>query len=175
MPFERRKLYRMYSCCIELILLHLIIIFFQNKEILKFGVHTGVYDVFFPLSGHPTAYGVPGPGIRSDSQLQPRPQLWQQWIHNHCAGLGIKPVSRCPRDTTTRFVPQQDYDYTVTFYTLCAPHLGKQYIHLDVLFFLSTIQNKQWKKPLQWVQCLMCTDSDGMLGWREPALGDLVQ
>lgn len=33
---------------------------------------------FFFFFGLPMAYGIPGPGIRSESQLQPTPQLW--WI-----------------------------------------------------------------------------------------------
>ena len=37
---------------------------------------------FFFLFGHPAAYGVPRPGIRSELQLQPKPQLWQHRILN---------------------------------------------------------------------------------------------
>lgn len=34
--------------------------------------------LFFPFFvGHPTAYGVAGPGIKSQSQMQPKPQLRQ--------------------------------------------------------------------------------------------------
>ena len=32
--------------------------------------------------GHPAAYGAPGPGIRSEPQLLPMPQLWQCQIPN---------------------------------------------------------------------------------------------
>ena len=34
------------------------------------------------LFGHPMAYAVPGPGIRTELQLQPTPQLQQRWILN---------------------------------------------------------------------------------------------
>ena len=33
--------------------------------------------VFFFFFGHPTAHGIPGPGIRSELQLGPMLQLWQ--------------------------------------------------------------------------------------------------
>ena len=38
-------------------------------------------DLYF-FFGHPTAYGVPGLGIRSELQLQPKPQLRQCPIRN---------------------------------------------------------------------------------------------
>ena len=37
---------------------------------------------FFVCFGHPTAYGVPGPGIRSEPQLQCTLKLWQCQILN---------------------------------------------------------------------------------------------
>ena len=42
------------------------------------------------LFGHPVAYGVPRPGIRSEPQLRPMPQLGQRQILY--AGPGIKPL-----------------------------------------------------------------------------------
>ena len=41
-----------------------------------------IYNHIFLFSffSHPAAYGVPGPGIRSKSQLWPKPQLWQHWV-----------------------------------------------------------------------------------------------
>ena len=33
-------------------------------------------NLFFSFFGHPTAYGVPGPGIRAKPQFWPKPQLW---------------------------------------------------------------------------------------------------
>ena len=41
---------------------------------------------FFFFFGHSSAYGVPGPGIRSELQSRPNLQLWQHWILKHCAG-----------------------------------------------------------------------------------------
>ena len=35
---------------------------------------------------------VPRPGIESQLQLQPMPQLQQCWIFNHCAWPGIESV-----------------------------------------------------------------------------------
>ena len=35
---------------------------------------------FFCVSWPPVAYGVPGPGIRAEPQLQPTPRLWQHRI-----------------------------------------------------------------------------------------------
>ena len=37
------------------------------------------------------AIEVPRPGIKSELQLQPTPQLWQLWILNPCTRLGIEP------------------------------------------------------------------------------------
>ena len=48
--------------------------------------------------GRPVAYGVPRPGIRSEPQLQPKPQLQQHWTLNPRAGPGIKPVSQCSQE-----------------------------------------------------------------------------
>ena len=36
--------------------------------------------ILFLIFGRPEAYGVPGPGIRSEPQSQPKPQLWQHRI-----------------------------------------------------------------------------------------------
>ena len=60
----------------------------------------------FFFFGHPTADGVPGPGIRPKLQLQPTPQLWKHWILNHCAGLGIESASQRSRDAADPIVPQ---------------------------------------------------------------------
>ena len=35
-----------------------------------------------PIFGHPEAYGVPGPGIRSEAQSLPKPKLQQRRILN---------------------------------------------------------------------------------------------
>ena len=51
-------------------------------------------DFFF--FGHPVAYGVPRPGIRSNPQLRPMPQLQELKSLNHCAGPGIQSASQCP-------------------------------------------------------------------------------
>ena len=50
---------------------------------------------------HPLAYGVPGPGIRSEQQLQPTPDPL-----THCARPGIKPMSWCCRDAVNPIAPQ---------------------------------------------------------------------
>ena len=39
------------------------------------------FCLFF-IFGHPQAYGVLGPGIRSELQLQSKLQMWQCWILN---------------------------------------------------------------------------------------------
>ena len=54
---------------------------------------------FFCLSA---AYGIPGPGIRSELQLQPTWQLWQCWTLNPLCWLardpGIEPASQHCRE-----------------------------------------------------------------------------
>ena len=56
------------------------------------------FFIFF--FGHPVAHGVPGPGIRSEPQLQPGSST-------HCTRLGIKPTSWCCRDTANPDAPQR--------------------------------------------------------------------
>ena len=51
---------------------------------------------FFPLFGHPTASGVPGPGIQSKLQLQPKLQLRQCWILNPPCQAGEQTRSPVP-------------------------------------------------------------------------------
>lgn len=51
--------------------------------------------------GHPEAYGVPRPGIRSELELQTNLKLQ----HPPC---GIKPVAQCSQDTTDLIAPQQE-------------------------------------------------------------------
>lgn len=48
-------------------------------------------DAFLPpfFFGHPKAHGVPGPGIRVEPQLPPRPQLQQGLIFNLPGGAGL--------------------------------------------------------------------------------------
>ena len=41
----------------------------------------------------PAAYGVPGPGIRSESQLQPTVHLWQRQILNPLCWARVEPKS----------------------------------------------------------------------------------
>ena len=56
------------------------------------------FFLFFSFLVHPMAYRVPGPGIRSNPQLWPMPQLWQCQILN-CAWLRIELESLYSRDT----------------------------------------------------------------------------
>ena len=54
-----------------------------------------------PFCAHPLAYGVPRPGIRSEPQLWPAPQLCGSAGYlTHCTGPGIESASQCSRDTT---------------------------------------------------------------------------
>ena len=45
----------------------------------------------FYFFGSPEAYVVNRPGIRSEPQLQPMPELWQCWILNLLCWQGIEP------------------------------------------------------------------------------------
>ena len=62
--------------------------------------------LFFFLCGCPKACGVPGPGIRSESQLRPILQLQQHRILTNCTRLGIESVSQDSRDAANPVVPQ---------------------------------------------------------------------
>ena len=61
---------------------------------------------FFFFFGHPMAYGVPGPGIRSKPQLQPKPQLWQCWILNPLCWAGVELMSQHSQDTANSIEPK---------------------------------------------------------------------
>ena len=63
-------------------------------------------DFFF--LGRPMAYGVPGPGIRSQPQLRPKPQLHNAGSFTHRAKLGIEPWSWCSQDATDPVAPQKE-------------------------------------------------------------------
>lgn len=65
----------------------------QAKQIMIFG-SGGVFCLFF-FFGHPEAYGVPVPGIRSQWQLQTMLQLQ----------LGMKPACWPCRDAADPIVP----------------------------------------------------------------------
>ena len=54
------------------------------------------------------ARGIPGPGIISELQLSPKPQLQQHQILNPLCRAGIKPVSHCSQDIADLIVPQQE-------------------------------------------------------------------
>ena len=66
---------------------------------------------FFFFFGRPEAYGAPRPEIRSEPQLQPKPQLWQCWILTPCVWQGIKPVSQCSQNATNHVVPQGEFQH----------------------------------------------------------------
>ena len=55
----------------------------------------------------PVAYGVLGPGIRSQPQFRAKPQVQQCWILNPLCWVGIKPASQSYRDAADPIAPQQ--------------------------------------------------------------------
>ena len=57
---------------------------------------------------YPTVHGVPGPGIRSELQLQPIPQLRQCRSLTHRARPGIEPASWYCKDAADCILPQQE-------------------------------------------------------------------
>ena len=63
---------------------------------------------FPPFFGHPKAYGVPRPGIRSQPELQPTSQVWERWILNPLAWAGDGTcVPQGSRDAADPIGPQQ--------------------------------------------------------------------
>ena len=54
--------------------------FFNWAVFLFLSCRRSFFSCFFFFFGLPVAYGVPGPGIRSEPQLQPVPQLQQYQI-----------------------------------------------------------------------------------------------
>ena len=68
-----------------------------------------LFKVFFAFFGHPMAYGIPRPGIRSELQLRAMPQLYNAGSLTRCAGVGIEPAFLCSRDTADSVGPQQDF------------------------------------------------------------------
>ena len=103
------KLCRQNSLCIQMHALSMIILF-EMKPLpvspIKF-FFTLPYFIFVYFFGHPVSHGVPGPGIRSKPQLQPKLQVNTRSF-THCTGLGIESSSQCCRDTGEPIVPQQE-------------------------------------------------------------------
>ena len=56
------------------------------------------------------------PGIKSEPQLQPKPQLQNTRSLNHRAGPGIKPVSHAFQDTANLIASQQELLSFVLFF-----------------------------------------------------------
>lgn len=82
----------------------------------------GVLDVLVFFFGHREAYGVPGPEIRFELQLQSKLQLQQCWILNNCAGLEIEPASQRSQDAEHLVMPQQEllgtgFDVSLEFFS----------------------------------------------------------
>ena len=63
---------------------------------------------FFLFFGCPAAYGIPRPGIISQIQLQPKPQLWQCQIPNPLCWAGAGTLSQRSQDATDPVVPQRE-------------------------------------------------------------------
>ena len=64
--------------------------------------------------GHLTAYGIPGPGVRSELQLWPAGVAMLDPL-THRAGPGMQPVSWCCRDATDAVVPWQELREVLIF------------------------------------------------------------
>ena len=64
---------------------------------LIFVLHLGFFFLFL-FFGHPAAYGVPRPGIRSKPLFCPMPQLQQRWILNPLCWARDQPLSQRSRD-----------------------------------------------------------------------------
>ena len=108
------------------------------NSVLFSGFFVCLFVFFF---GHHSAYGVPRPGIRSELQLWPMPQLWQCGILTHCARPGVKPASQCSRDTTKPIAPQWN-------------SLGGFYAIIITIYFESQIVSSMTdKSPSSWLQC----------------------
>lgn len=54
----------------------------------------------------PVAHGVPGPGIRSEAQFRPKPQLEECCVLNPLCGPGIELASQRSRDAVDPVAPQ---------------------------------------------------------------------
>ena len=96
------------------------ILFVQVKLVLECFLHfLFIFFIIFFFFGRPMAYGVPGPGIRSEPQVQPMLRCSIARSLTHCAGPGIKPASQQSQDATDSAAPQRELLYA--FYYL---HLG---------------------------------------------------
>ena len=74
------------------------------------GQHLSPRRLFFFLFflGHPKTDGVPRPGIKSELQLRPRPQLWQHQILNPLCRAGIESLSWWCREAADPIAPQRE-------------------------------------------------------------------
>ena len=99
------------------------------------------YFILFYFFGCPTAYGIPGLVIRSELQLQPRPQLCNAGSFNPLCQAGIKPASWCCRDIANLVAPQQELQGALVFNKEIIPlsSISSEYFYqfsLGFYFFL---------------------------------------
>ena len=78
----------------------------------------------FILFGLPVAYGVPGPGIRSEPHLRPKLQLQQRWILNPLCWAGdptcIPALLRCCQSRCATEGTPKNTSYIFRFSSFCA-------------------------------------------------------
>ena len=93
--------------------------------------HISLFFSFFSFLCHSAAYGVPGPGIRSEPQMQSTPQLPAATPDplTHCARPGIEPASWLCGDTTSPAAPQWERPHKCIFKM---KYLGRRHPHSGV-------------------------------------------
>ena len=84
------------------------------------------------------AYGVPGPGMRSEPYLQPyKAALAMQDPLTHCARPRIEPASWHCRDAADSIVPQGNSLTSTVMYLCFSGFLpGRKKLHISKVFFI---------------------------------------
>ena len=112
--------------------------------------HREILSFYF---GRPTAYGLPGPGIRSDLLSQPKPEVWQRQIPIQvCQARDQACIPALPRHPPILLRPSRSSKISIyTFlipcvnmqcYSMSLPkimvYMPKQYIQLLSLKYLQS-------------------------------------
>ena len=81
----------------------------------RFEAIIAVISILF-FFGHPTAYGVPRPGIDPSSSCN----LCNTRSLTYCARLGLEPASQCSRDAAETIAPQRKLHIAIISDSMCS-------------------------------------------------------
>ena len=89
------------------------------------------FDILFFISGHPMAYGVPGPGSDPSHSCHLSHSSSNTRSLTHCRGPGVEPASQCSQDAADPVVPHWELGVWL-IYLVFLSFLGPYPRHMEV-------------------------------------------